>query len=390
MLARAAFWGSVAALAYAFVAYPLVVLVRAQLRPRPYLRLPITPRLTVIIAAHNEAAVIGRKLDALLGGDYPADCLQVIVASDGSDDATVRIVGGLDHPAITVLDLPRRGKAQTLNEAVEHATGEILVFTDANSVLATDALRHLVSPFADSAVGGVAGNQVYRRAAGDAGTGELAYWDIDRRMKFAESSAGSAVSATGALYAIRRELFQSIPDGVTDDFITSARIVAQGRRLVFVSDAIAIEEVASTSGAEFARKVRVMTRGLRGVLLVRGLLNPARHGFYAVQLFSEKVMKRLSVLPLLAMLAAGALMWHRAWIYRVTTIGQLSILLAGAIGVRFQDRPLGRLPFFSLPAYFCMANAAALLALRNVLTGRRLVQWRPARSSSDGESNAID
>ena len=390
MLALTAWWSSVAALAYAFIVYPLVVLVRARLQPKPYLRSGITPPVTVIIAAHNEARVIERKLETLLAGDYPRDCLDVIVASDGSNDATVQIAQTFEERGVMVLDLPRRGKALTLNEAVEHATGQILVFTDANSELASDALRHLVSPFADAAVGGVAGNQVYRPLTGGEGTGEMTYWDLDRRLKSAASASGNAVSATGALYAIRRELFQPVPEGVTDDFITSTRVIAQGGRLVFAPEAIAYEDVASSSENEFARKVRVMTRGFRGVLLMRELLDPRRFGFYAVQLFTEKLLKRLTVIPLLVMLAAGLLAWQRGAIYRTSTIAQVAAVLAGATGLRFQHTRIGRSPLLGLPAYLCMVCAASLFALRNALTGRRLVQWSPVRASVDDESPSTD
>ncbi|HEX5579060.1 MAG TPA: glycosyltransferase [Candidatus Limnocylindria bacterium] len=374
-----AFWGSLGALVFAYLIYPAASLLRGRWGAKPYTAGPITPALTVVIAAHNEGAVIGRKLDALLASDYPPAAMQVIVASDGSDDQTVAAAQTAGASRVDVLDLPRNGKAAALNAAVARASGDIVVFTDANSIPAPDALRRLVAPFADPMVGGVAGNQVYQDSV-TGGRGELAYWDIDRRLKAAESRAGSAVSATGALYAIRRELVHEVPEGVTDDFINSTRVVEQGRRLVFAVDAIVYEDVAETSRAEFDRKVRVMTRGLRGVIMMRRLLDPRRYGFYSVQLFTQKVLKRLTVVPHLLILASTALGWKHARGYRLLGALELGIGAAAVVGLAFPRSRIGRHPVFSVPAYFCMANAASLLAIRNVLGRRALVRWDTART----------
>lgn len=375
------FWGSVGTLAFAYAGYPALTLLRARLNPAPYRTEPVTPPISIVIAAHNEGAVIARKIASLLAADYPPQALQVIVASDGSEDDTVAAARAAGGTGLTVLELPRVGKAQALNAAIEIASGEILVFTDANSLLAPDALRRLVGPFADPSIGGVAGNQVYRAGAGSAG-GELAYWSLDRRLKAAETLAGNAVSATGALYAIRRHLCQPVPEGVTDDFVTSVRVIAQGYRLVFVEDAIAYEEPATSSGAEFGRKVRVMTRGLRGVILMRELLNPRRHGFYSLQLFTQKVLKRLVVIPHVLILATAPLSWKHGRTYRVVALGEVGVGLAALIGLTFPESRIGRSPLFSLPAYFCMANAASAVAVKNVLSRRRLVKWDTPRAGA--------
>ena len=141
--------------------------------------------------------------------------------------------------------------------------------------------------------------------------GERGYWDLDRLLKIAESRAGNVVSATGAIYAIRRTLFRPVATGVTDDFYTSVQVVAQGRRLVFARDAVAFEPPAKSGGDEFGRKVRIMTRGLRGTILMRELLDPRRHGFYAVQLAWHKIFRRLMVVPLLGLFASSLLLVGR-------------------------------------------------------------------------------
>ena len=234
------------------------------------------------------------------------------------------------------------------------------MFTDANTMFEPEALRALVAPFADPEVGGVAGDQRYLPAGGSRrpdAAGERSYWDFDRRVKLAESAAGSTVAATGAIYAIRRELFQPVIAGVTDDFITSTAVIDQGRRLVFAPDAVAWEPVAASNRLEYRRKVRIMTRGLRGVAARRELLDPRRTGFYAVQLVSHKVLRRLMAIPLLVVAAGAPLLWGEGALYQLTSLGAAAVAGLGAVGLaapRVADRPpaAGR-----LAAFFCWSTS---------------------------------
>ncbi len=271
------FWLMVAVVLFTYLLFPAIVFVRGRLLGRSYKSAEITPTISMIIAAHNEVASIGAKLDNILSLDYPRDKLEVLIASDGSNDGTNDIVRKYADHNVTLLALPRQGKAPALNAAVAASHSEVLVFSDANSMYHAGSLRALVRPFADSEVGGVAGNQVYlsKQANALSGDGEQTYWDFDRKLKQSQSKSGNAISATGAIYAIRRSLFRGVPVGVTDDFAVSTDVIAQGYRLVFAPDAIAYEPVAGTGGIEFGRKVRVITRGLRGVLVVRREVNVA-------------------------------------------------------------------------------------------------------------------
>jgi GT2 family glycosyltransferase len=349
---------------------------------------PIEPRVSVVMAARNEAAAIAARLDNLLELDYPAGQLEIVVASDGSDDATVQIARGYAERGVRTLALERVGKADALNAAVSAAAGEIVVFTDANSMFEPGALRALVAPFADPEVGGVAGDQRYLPAGGqdpDA-AGERSYWDFDRRVKLAESAAGSTVSATGAIYAIRRELFEPVRPGVTDDFITSTAVISQSRRLVFAADAVAWEPVAASSKLEYGRKVRIMTRGLRGVAARRDLLDPRRTGFYAVQLASHKILRRVMAVPLLIVAATAVLLWPQGAIYQLTTLGAAALAGLGAIGLAVPRSRLGRQRPVGLAAFFVLVNVASLQAIFNLLTGRRIDRWEPRRDSGDGSA----
>jgi hypothetical protein len=238
-------------------------------------------------------------------------------------------------------------------------------------------VRALVAPLADPGVGGVAGDQRY--FSGRESSGERGYWSLDRLLKRAESRAGNVISATGALYAIRRELFQPPPPGVTDDFALSTGVISQGRRLVFAPDAVAWEPVGASAGAEFARKVRVITRGLNGVLLRRALLNPRRHGFYSLQLLSHKLLRRLMAVPLLLLGATGATLARSGRAYRITCAIEATILGLGAAGTLVERRRRCG-PLLALPAYFLLVNVASLRAAWNVASRRRIESWEPRRS----------
>jgi hypothetical protein len=381
-VARWTFWGSVGLLVWVHLVFPGLVLLRARLRPRPVAEAPITPSLSIVVAAHNEAAHIGPRIANVLAQAYPADCLEVIVASDGSTDATNALVAAAANAdgRVQLLALGRVGKIAALDAAVARAKGEILVFTDANTELAPGALAAIVRPFADPEVGGVAGDQRSRHH-GD-GAGERAYWSLDRVLKVAESRAGSTISATGALYAIRRSLYEPPPPGVTDDFAISTGVVAAGRRLVFSDAAVAIEPVAPGGRRDYRRKVRIITQGLEGVRLRRALLDPRRTGFYAVQLATHKVLRRLGVVPLLGIAASTPFLVGRGPLYALALLAQLAVYGLGAAGLTLRGK-VARLPILSLPAFFCLVQAAALHALVNVIRGRHIERWQTERDVAE-------
>jgi hypothetical protein len=237
-------------------------------------------------------------------------------------------------------------------------------------------------------VGGVAGNQVYLREGESDGTavGERGYWDFDRLLKRAQSAAGSVTNGTGAIYAIRREHFGPIPEGVTDDMLNTVRVVDQGRRLVFAEDAVAYEPVAPSGELEFRRKVRIMTRSFRALILMRRLFDPRRTGWYAVQLFWHKVMLRTAALPLVALAVVSPTLWNRGPIYKLATVGQLACYALAVAGIALARRPIGRKAPLAVPAYFTLVNLASLRALLNVVRGERVDRWVPRRTREPGRT----
>jgi glycosyltransferase involved in cell wall biosynthesis len=374
------FWGAAGTLAYSYVGFPLLSALRAAVAPRPLRADPAhRPSVSLIVAAHNEAGVIEGKLANSVGLEYPRELVEVIVASDGSDDDTEALAAAFPAPNVRLLALPRQGKNSTLNQAVAAAQNEILVFSDADSMLAPDALQQLVAPFADPSVGGVGGDYRY---AGRGGQGERTYWSFDRALKGWQSRAGSMTSATGQLFAIRRELFRHIPNGVTDDFFASVQVPAARRRLVFAPGAVATGPIAKSARAEFRRKVRVIVAGLRGVWLAREALNPRTHGWFAVQLFSHKVLRRLGVLPLLVLSLVAPLLWRRGLPYQAATAGLWGVHGLGLLGFLLRHTPLGRSKLLSLPFFFELVNGAALAALVGLARGDRHDTWVPERPLS--------
>jgi cellulose synthase/poly-beta-1,6-N-acetylglucosamine synthase-like glycosyltransferase len=396
MIAELVFWSAIAMAAWTYLLFPACLWLRARSAALPRQAGDDRPTVSLVICAYNEEASIGARLENALALDYPSDRLELIVASDGSTDETNAIVRGFASRGVRLLALPRQGKIPALNAAVASARGEVLVFSDANSIYEKGALRALLHPFADPLIGGVAGDQRYLRAGQlpDGGEGERAYWDLDRLLKRWQGAAGSVTSSTGAIHAIRRELFRSVPSGVTDDFWISTNVVAQGRRLVFAENAAAWEPATPASGSEFRRKVRVITRGLRAVWLMRELLNPFRYGFYSVQLFSHKVLRRLAIVPMTAIGVATPWLWNEGALYRGAALAQLVFYLAALLGALLPPlessaprwtRRLVKL--LALPTFFCMANAAAGLAAVNVVRGHRIDSWEPQRGPS-GAANA--
>jgi glycosyltransferase involved in cell wall biosynthesis len=391
---RPLFWTAVAGLVYSYALFPALVLLRGGLRRRPHAEADISPSVTVIVPAHNEAGRIERKLRSVLAQDYPGR-VTVIVASDGSDDGTPAIVAALERADVRALDLPRVGKAAAIGAAVAAADGEILIFSDANSIFGPDCIRRLVRAFADPEVGGVAGNQVYVRGedADAIAVGERSYWDFDRALKEAQSRAGNVIAGTGALYAIRRGLFRTIPPGVNDDFFLSLAVIDAGYRLVFEPTATVYEPVSPSRSLEYARRVRIMTRGLRCVAAVPRVLDPRRTGFYSLQVFSHKVLMRVMAIPLAVLALASVRLYPMGAIYRLAAWAQLAFYGLATAGLTLARRDIGHHPLLALPAYFSMVQAASLHATWNLLRGRSYDRWRPERADGPagrGEPRGTD
>lgn len=383
--------GALGAIAVPFVLYPVLLWLRARFAEAPIVTRDWTPSVDLVICAHDEAESIEAKLENALALDYPRDRLAIRVASDGSTDGTVELARRFERQGVQVLDLPRVGKAAALKAAVSSGNGEILAFSDANSMWRPDALRALVRPLADARVGGVAGDQRYaersERSDADRADGERAYWQFDRQLKRWQSRAGSAISATGAIYAVRRSLFEPPPPDATDDFMISTGVIARGYRLVFCPEAVAVEPPAERTAGEFRRKVRIITRGLRAVAYRRVLLDPRRFGLYSVELLVHKLWRRLVFVPLGVLVLAIPACWAAGGWLSGLGVGMTVGLVAGVAGL--VHPALARFKPIRLAGYGLMVNAACAIAAFDAARGRRVSLWESERATpgASGQSS---
>jgi cellulose synthase/poly-beta-1,6-N-acetylglucosamine synthase-like glycosyltransferase len=371
-----------AVVVWVYAGYPSLLLLLARTRPRPRERNPTHQRVTVLVAAHNEEDVIAAKVENLLSSRYPVPLIEIVVASDGSTDRTVEAARRAG--AQRVLDLPRVGKITALNAGVEAASGEVLVFTDADSVFRPDTLDELMANFADPTVGGVSANEVSRIEAEASGVarGEGMYWRYEQWIKRYEDKVGSAVSASGRLYAVRRSLFRpSTVTAGTDDFVISTQVVKAGRRLAFDERTIVLVDAPIDATPELRRKVRVMNRGLRAAFSLGDLLLPWRGGFYSVQVLSHKVLRRFLPFFLLTALAASAWLVILSSVWWLVLGPQLLFYGLAVAGWAGRGHAWGRARPLWIPYYFCLVNAAAAIAVLSVFGGVRFERWEVAREA---------
>lgn len=309
-LAPLLFWPALLLIVYTYFGYPLLVAVAARLRPRPVARATHEPTVSVVVAAWNEAANLPARIANLLEQDYPSDRLEIIVVSDGSTDETAgvleRIAG--ESPRVRPLLLEHNGgKAVALNAGIAAATGELIVFADARQTFAPDAIRRLAENFADPRVGSASGELVLRPAQGGVAANVGLYWRYEKWIRRNEATIGSMLGATGAIYAIRRELYRPLPPGtLLDDFLTPMRIVLTGHRAVFDGRAIAEDLVSTRASQEFRRKVRTLAGNFQAVAFEPALLLPWRNPATWFQLWSHKLLRLAVPWALVVMLIASA------------------------------------------------------------------------------------
>lgn len=372
------FWLAATVVVYAYAGYPALIAAAARLRPAPPVRkADITPEVTLLLVVRDEEAHLEEKLRNAAGLDYPRERLEVLVVSDGSTDRTEAIAAGFAGAGVELLALPEpRGKAAALNEAVPRARGEILVFTDARQPLAPDAVRRLVAYFADLTVGAVSGELHLLAPSGAPAEGLGLYWRYEKLVRRAESRFDSTVGVTGALYALRKELFVPLdPRTILDDVAIPMEVVLAGSRVLFAPEARAWDRIAESPAREYRRKVRTLAGNFQLASLRPALLDPRRNRLFW-QLLSHKLSRLAVPWCLLALFAASAgLSLGDRPLYRAALAGQaLFYLLALVGGLRARrQRPL-RLT--SIPYAFTLLNLAAVRGLLGFLRGSETAAWK--------------
>jgi cellulose synthase/poly-beta-1,6-N-acetylglucosamine synthase-like glycosyltransferase len=344
------------------------------------------PEVTVIICAYNEAACIEAKIGNCLDLDYPCEKVRFLFVTDGSNDGTDQLVRHFNFPADIVWQLLHReargGKLAAFQRGMEHVESEIVVSTDANTMLNSGALRALVAPFSDPAFGAVAGEKrIYMDGKASAsGAGEGLYWKYESRLKRLDAALWTVVGAAGELFAFRRELFEAVPaDTIVEDFYFTIRIAQRGFRVAYVPEAYAVESSSASVGEEWKRKVRIAAGGIQAMFRLLPLLNIFRHGVLSFQYLSHRVF-RWAVAPLLLpilylanlTLAKGS-MWYLFLLVAQSVFYGLALL-----GWVFKGRRL-RFKLLFIPYYFCLMNGAMYVGFYRYLTGGQSVIWEKSK-----------
>jgi cellulose synthase/poly-beta-1,6-N-acetylglucosamine synthase-like glycosyltransferase len=373
------FWSSTAAILYVYLGYPLLVACGARLRSRLVHKGACTPTVTVVMAVYNEAAVVKAKLENLLALHYPADRFDVVVVSDGSTDGTDEMVKAYSSRNVRLIRLPiHEGKAQALNRGVAVARGEIVVFMDARQEVQAMALRRLAANFADETVGVVSGRLRLGAPEGQDTSGFGAYWSYEVWLRRHESRIDSMLGATGALYAIRRCLWEPLPpDTILDDVLIPMRIAMAGYRVVFEPEAVVFDRLAEQVPDEFARKVRTLAGNFQLLGRYPALLNPRRNRVW-FQYLSHKVGRLAVPLCLLLVLISSAIL-REGWYGAAFGLQVLWYGTAVCAGIPC----LQRLAVRAVRAATAIAamNLAAVVGLAYLVAGRRDLWRRPTAVS---------
>lgn len=359
----------------------MVVFLLARIIGRDVHKACIEPRVTVLIAAFNEEREIERTVLNKLSQDYPPNCLEVIVVSDGSMDRTNEIIEDLakrNKSRVRFLrQEPRQGKTQALNKAIAHAAGDIFVFADANSIYAPGAIRKLVRSFADPSVGYVSGQMIYTNPDGSGiGEGSSAYMRYENRLRVLETRLNSVVGVDGGIDAVRRELYVPMRPDQLPDFILPLSVVEQGKRVIYEADALLYEPALSVAADEFRMRVRVSLRALWALHDKRTLLNPLHYPLFAWQLLSHKVLRYGAFLPLIGVLVCSVLIVSNHPLYLGFFVMQFVFYACAVLGHWLSRLPAVP-PKMLAPYYFVLLNLACAVALWKFINRQKMVLWKP-------------
>jgi len=381
---------SAGALFYTYVGYPLLLAFVSRLRPRLVLKAQFTPTVSVIITAHNEAQDLAGKLENTLSLNYPKELLEVIVASDCSTDQTDEIAQSFSARGVKLYRQSKRlGKTAAQNSAIEQARGDIVFFSDATTMYQPDVLRLMIPSFADPSVGCVAGRLIYKDPSeSNVGRGAKSYWGYETFLKQHESRVCSLIGASGCLYAVRRSAYVPLYPEACSDFIIATKMVEQGLRAVFEPDAICTENTNRGSNRELMMRVRVITQTLADLWRHRAMMNPFKSGFYAVQLFSHKVMRYLAPFCLLIALLSSGILATDSSFFMALFLAQVTVYLA-AVASWLLERAGVRSELLAFPQYFALTNIATVVAFYKFICGERYASWQPIREQHAPAPNSL-
>lgn len=366
---------------YSYLGYPVLLYIFSFWRKRKHgFNRGDEPAVSMIIAAYNEEKVIASKLQNTLALDYPSSKLQIIVAAYGSTDATASLAASFDH-VLVLHEKERKGKAAAINEAIKHAIHPIVVLTDANTVLSTQTLQHLIIPFADEQTGAVAGEKKVISTDDVAVSGEGLYWQYESWLKKQETKFYTVVGAAGELFAFRKELFVTIPEQtITDDFFLSININFQHKKVQYAANAVSTETASSSLMDEWKRKVRIAAGGIQSLSLAGKALNPFLYPLLAFQFFSHRVLRWIFCAPafILLLLSNGAVLFEGSTqLFTLFMLLQIAFYLFAIIGWQLANNNRSFF-LFNIPFYIVFMHAAMLAGIVRYANGQQSVLWEKA------------
>jgi len=354
------FWLSLALLAWTHALYPAFARVLARVAERPVRKADLEPTVAVIVAAYNEAASIGRRIENLLALDYPQDKLEIVVSSDASDDGTDEIA--VQYPRVKVVPNPKGGKVAAQDRAVRQTSSDVVAFSDANCTWAPDALRKLVRSFADPDVAYVCGQLKILRA--DGSNKEGVYWRYELGVREAESRLGSITGGNGSIYALRRADYVEVDPRFGHDLSLPYLMVQRGRRAVYEPEAHAFEKPTPTNVTEYHRKVRMFEHCW--LIVLRGKMLRRLGVTYGLEIVSHRLLRYGSGILHVVLLATSIALLGSGWIYDVALGLQLGLVGAALAGV-------------GIARYYVLVTWATLVALVNYVRRGVPANWEPVR-----------
>ena len=375
---------------YVYIGYPLLLAVLGKfLQGKPVDKCDIFPTVSLIVSCYNEKDVIEEKIHNCMSLDYPKDKLQILFVSDGSDDGTDDVIKQFTSERFSLIRQEgRQGKTSGLNLAMPKCLGEIVVFSDANAIYEPNAIRMLVRNFHDTGVGYVVGAALYRdENENSAGLSESLYWQYEIFIKKLESKLHSVVGGDGAIYAIRKFLYETLDQEDINDFVNPLHIISKGYRGVFDTDAICYEQTAGDFDREGLRKQRIVNRSFTGLMKYKTVLNPLKFGLYSLELMSHKLLRWL--IPFFVIFGgAGVFILAQMQILFFQYCLLIGIVFVWFIllGILLRNKPDS--PSYLLyPYYFYLVNINSLIGVIMSLCGKVQVTWNTPRVDHDSSNN---
>lgn len=366
------FWISLSVIFYTYIGYPVLVYLLSLIFRKPVKKVQNYPAVSILISAYNEEKFIEEKIESILELDYPQDKIEVLIGSDGSNDKTDEIVSKLVNDRISLFRFQlREGKPSVLNSLAEQVKNEILVFTDARQRLEKSSLKELVANFSDEKVGSVSAELIFSDADKNNAQGISLYWQYEKFIRLSESRLGSMLGATGAMYAIRKELFPVLPkDLILDDVYIPLKSVEKGFRAIFEPKAIIFDSVSRDAEEEFQRKARTLTGNFQIFTLLKKLFNPLVSPI-AIQLFSHKFLRLTVPFFLICLLVSNIFILDED-ILRIIFVAQVIFYILAMLG--FFTNAFKKLT--NVPKMFLVMNTAAVVGLYRFLFNKQSVAWK--------------